>query len=144
MEKPSFFQVALATVVMGLATIFAVTMLGEWWPIIVTRSAARIASYHFGSPSMMGHGGWRYANPDVYAWTAFAEALAALSTLPALWITIVRRQRKGAVVLIIICVAYAAISVILGQLTWSTRAAGDGVVGGHIDRGQGRTDVVNR
>jgi hypothetical protein len=123
MEKPSFFQVALAAAVMCLAAIFAVAMFSEWWPIIVTRSPAYIATYHFGSESMMGHGGWKYANPEVYAWTAFAEATAALATLPALWITIVRRRRKGAVALIIICVAYAGISVILGQINWSTRAA---------------------
>jgi len=81
---------------------------------------------------MMGHGGWKYANPEVYAWAAFAEAFAALSTLPALWITIVRRQRKGAVALIIICVAYAGISVILGQINWSTRAALLSTLGGGL------------
>jgi len=57
MEKPSFFQVALAAAVMCLAAIFAVAMFSEWWPIIVTRSPAHIATYHFGSESMMGHGG---------------------------------------------------------------------------------------
>lgn len=123
-EGSSSSRAALAAAVMLLAALFAVAMLSEWWPIAVTRSAARIASYHFGSPSMVAHGGWRYANPSVYAWTAFAEAMAALATLPAVWMTIVRRSRKAAYALLFICAVYVACAAVLGRIDWP-RAARD-------------------
>jgi hypothetical protein len=95
----------------------------QWWPIIVSRNPAHIASYHFGSESMMGHGGWKYSNPEVYAWTAFAEAIAATATLPTLWMIIVRRSRKAALALVFICAAYVGSALILGQINWATREA---------------------
>ena len=107
---------------MIVAALFALMTLSEWWPIIVTRNAAHIAGYHFGSESMMGHGGWRYSNPKVYAWTAFGESLAATATLPALWMTVVRRSRKAASGLVLICVVYTASALALGQIQWTTRA----------------------
>ena len=70
-------------------------MLSEWFPVIVTRSGAHIASYRFGSESTIAHGGWRYSNPEVYGWTALAEAVAAVATMPALWMIIVRRSRRA-------------------------------------------------
>ena len=120
-EKTSFQRVALAAAVMALAALFAVAMLSEWWPIIVSRNAAHIASYHFGSESMMGHGGWRYATPNVYAWTAFAEAVAATATLPALWMIIVHRSRKAVYGLVFVLAVYGGSSFLLGQLHWTTR-----------------------
>ena len=122
-EKFPLARVAIAAAAMCVAILFAVTLLTEWWPIIVARDAAHIASYHFGSLSMMGHGGWKYANPEVYAWTAFAEAVAAIATLPALWLTIVRQSRKAAIALVIVCAVYVGSSLILGQLYWSPRKA---------------------
>jgi hypothetical protein len=120
-EKTAFPRVALAAAVMIVAVLFTAAMITEWWPIIVTRNAAHIASYHFGSESMMGHGGWRYSNPNVYAWTAFAEASAGTATLPALWMVIVRRSRKAAFALVFICAAYACLAVVLGLIHWTTR-----------------------
>lgn len=116
-----YARVALAAAVVGLAGVFAIAMLGEWWPIAVKHDLAHIGSYRFGSQSMMGHGGWRYANPEVYAWTAFAEAIAAVATMPAIWLTIVRRSRKAALALVLVCVAYLVSSVVLGQMHWSAR-----------------------
>jgi hypothetical protein len=104
---------------MCVAALFAGAVLTEWWPIVVARDSARIASYHFGSLSMMGNAGWRYSNPEVYAWTAFAEAVAALATLPMLWLTIVRRSRKAAIGLTIVCAGYLCASVVLGHVHWS-------------------------
>jgi hypothetical protein len=109
---------------MALAGLFAFAMLSEWWPIAIKQDLARIGSYHFGSVSMMGQGGWRYANPEVYAWTALAEAVAAIATMPAIWLTIVRRSRKGALALVVVCAVYLASSVVLGQIHWSARQAG--------------------
>jgi len=120
-EKPSHSRVALAVAIMCVAALFAVAMVTEWWPIIVIRSPARIASYHFGSESMVGHGGWKYSNPEVYAWTAFAEAIAATATLPTLWMIVVRRSRRAAFALAIICAVYAGSAFILGQINWATR-----------------------
>jgi hypothetical protein len=122
-EKYSVSQVALASAIMCVAALFAVAMVTEWWPIIVSRNPAHIASYHFGSESMMGHGGWKYSNPEVYAWTAFAEAIAATATLPTLWMIIVRRSRKAALALVFICAAYVGSALILGQINWATREA---------------------
>lgn len=120
-DKAAFSRVALAVALMMVAALFAVLMLTEWWPIIVRRNVAHIASYHFGSKSMMGHGGWKYSNPNVYAWTAFAEAVSATATMPALWMTIVRRSRKAAYVLVFICAVYAGSAFVLGQIHWTTR-----------------------
>jgi hypothetical protein len=114
-------RAALAAVVMGLAAFYAAVLLCEWWPIVVARDTVHVATYHFGSASTLGHGGWKYANPEVYAWTAFAEAFAATATMPMLWLTIVRRSRKAAIALVIVCAAYAGASVILGQIPWSPR-----------------------
>jgi hypothetical protein len=121
-EKISSSRVAVAAAVMGLAAVFAIAMLTEWWPIIVARNAAHVASYHFGSESMLGHGGWKYSNPNVYAWTAFAEAVAATATLPALWMTIVRRSRKATYALVFVLAVYAGSAVVLGQIRWAKRA----------------------
>jgi len=106
---------------MGVAAFYAVAMLTEWWPIVVARDTVHVATYHFGSASTLGQGGWKYANPEVYAWTAFAEAFAAMATMPMLWLTIVRRSRKAAFALVIVCAVYAGVSVILGQIPWSPR-----------------------
>lgn len=114
-------RAALAAVVMGLAAFYAVVLLCEWWPIVVARDTVHVATYHFGYASTLGHGGWKYANPEVYAWTAFAEAFAAMATMPMLWLTIVRRSRKAAFALVIVCAVYAGVSVILGQIPWSPR-----------------------
>ncbi len=114
-EKASYSRVALAIVIISVAVLFAVTMLSEWSTIIVTRSSAHIASYDFGSESMMSHGGWRYSNPEVYAWTAFAEAVVAVATIPALWMIIVRRSRRAVFALVFICVAYVGAALVLGQ-----------------------------
>lgn len=121
-DKSSHSRIALAIAVMGAAAFFAAMMLAEWFPIIVARSPARIASYHFGTASAMGHGGWRYANPEVYAWTAFVEAIAAAATVPALWMIMVRRSRRAVIVLVVICAAYIGASLALGQRTWTRRA----------------------
>jgi len=120
-EKFPFSRAALAAAVMGVAAFYAVATLSEWWPIVVARDTVHVATYHFGSESTIGHGGWKYANPEVYAWTSFAEALAAIATMPMLWLTIVRRSRKAAIALVIVCVGYAAASLILGQIHWSPR-----------------------
>ena len=106
---------------MGVAAFYAVITFAEWWPIVVARDTVHVATYHFGSESMMGHGGWRHANPEVYAWTCFAEALAAIATMPMLWLTIARRSRKAAIALVIVCASYAGASLILGQVHWSPR-----------------------
>ncbi len=140
-DKTSFGRVAVAAAAMIVAALFAVGMLTEWWPIIVTRDAAHIASYRFGSESMMGHGGWRYSNPNVYAWTAFAEAIAALATMPALWMTIVRRSRKAAYALVFICAAYVASALVLEQIHWSVR---DRLSRGDADRARVLTQSVAR
>jgi hypothetical protein len=116
-------RVVFAAAVMSLAGLFAFVMLSEWWPIAITQDLVRIGSYHFGSGSMMGQGGWRYANPEVFAWTALAEAVAAIATMPAIWLIIVRRSRKAALALVVVCAIYLASSVILGQLDWPTRPA---------------------
>ena len=120
-EDPSYSRVALAIVVASLGVLFAVAMLSEWFLIIVTPSAAHIASYHFGSESMWSHGGWKYANPEVYAWTVFAEAMAAVAAIPALWMIIVRRSRRAVFALVLICAAYVGASLVLGQMQWEMR-----------------------
>ena len=121
-EKLTFSRALLAGGVMCVAALFAMMTLTEWWSIVIVRDPAHLASYHFGSASMVGQGGWRYANPAVYAWTSFAEALAAMATLPMLWFTIVRRSRKAALALVILCAAYVVASLILGKINWSTSA----------------------
>ena len=40
-------------------------------------SASELATYHFGSESMLGTGGWRYASRAVYVLSCTVEALAA-------------------------------------------------------------------
>jgi hypothetical protein len=120
-EKFPLSRAALAAAVMGVAAFYAVATLTEWWPIAVARDTVHIATYHFGSASTLEHGGWRYANPEVYAWTCFAEALAALATLPMLWRTIVRRSRKAAFALVIVCAVYLGASLVLGRVHWSPR-----------------------
>jgi hypothetical protein len=122
-EKFPLSRAALTAAVMGVAAFYAVVTLSEWWPIAVARDTVHIAAYHFASASAMGHGGWRYANPEVYAWTCFAEALAALATLPMLWLTIVRRSRQAAFALVMVCAVYLGASLVLGQVHWSTRNA---------------------
>lgn len=117
-EPALYTRVAVAAAIMCVAAFFAVAMVSEWWPIIVTRDPAHIASYHFGSPSMIGQRGWRYANPEVYAWTALAEAVTATATLPTLWMIIVRRSRKAAFALVFICVAYLGSALILERIDW--------------------------
>src|SRR5664279_5386907 len=93
------------------------------WPIVVARDTVHVATYHFGSASTLGHGGWKYANPEVYAWTAFAEAFAAMATMPMLWLTIVRRSRRAALALVVVCAGYGGVSLILGHIHWSHRKA---------------------
>jgi hypothetical protein len=122
-QKTATSRIATAAVTIGVAALFALMMLGEWWPIIVARSPARIATYHFGTEAMIRQGGWRYANPEVYAWTSFAEAMAAVAAMPILWVTIVRRSRKAAKGLILLCVAYAGIAVLLGRAEWTRRTS---------------------
>jgi hypothetical protein len=119
-KKFPLSRAALAVAIMGVAAFYAVVTLTEWWPILA-RDTVHVATYHFGSKSTMGHGGWKYANPEVYAWTSFAEGLAAIATLPMLWLTIVRRSRKAATALAIVCAIYAGASLILGQIHWSRR-----------------------
>jgi hypothetical protein len=122
-EKTAVSRIATAAVTIGVAALFALMMLGEWWPIVVARSPARIATYHFGTETMIRQGGWRYANPQVYAWTSFAEAMTAVAAMPILWITIVRRSRRAAKGLILLCVAYAGLAVLLGRMEWTRRTS---------------------
>ena len=63
------------------------------------------------------------ASSEVYARTAFAEAIAATATLPTLWMIIVRRSRKAALALVLICAVYVGSALILGQINWTTREA---------------------
>jgi hypothetical protein len=121
-DKTSFSRVAVAAAVMIVAALFAIMTITEWWPIIVTRNAERVAAYYFGSESMMAHGGWRYSNPNVYAWTCLSEAFAAVATLPPLWMAIVRRSRKAVYALAFICALYVGCTVVLGEIQWSRRA----------------------
>jgi hypothetical protein len=121
-EQSRRSRIVLAIAVMGLAALFAAMMLAEWFPIVVTRSPARIASYHFGSASTTAHGGWKYSNPEVFAWSAFAEAMAAVATMPVLWMIIVRRSRRAVIGLVAICAVYLVASLVLGEMKWATRS----------------------
>ena len=84
--------VAAAGVIL-LSIAYALLMLSEWWPIVVFRDQVRIEDYHFGSESMMAHGGWKYASAGLYAWTAFTQATLALVVGVAFSISLYRRSR---------------------------------------------------
>lgn len=116
-------RVVAALVAMGVAALFAIMMVREWWPIVVARDTVHAATYRFGSETMIERGGWRYANPELYAWTAFGESVAAVAAMPILWMTIVRRSRRAVWALVVVCAVYAGSAFILGQLQWPTRSA---------------------
>jgi hypothetical protein len=115
-------RVALALIPACAGAAIVFLFLTEWWPIAVNGDASLISEYHFGSETMMGIGGWRYANPEVYAWTAFAEALALGSITVLTWRAIVRRSRLSLVVIAFLVIAWWGTAAFLGQLNWATRA----------------------
>jgi hypothetical protein len=100
-----------ASGVLVLAALYAILMLSEWWPIVVRSDAVRIAEYHFGSESMMAHGGWKYASAGLYAWTAFAQAALAMITGGAFSVAIFRRSRAALACGWLLVVAWVAASI---------------------------------
>jgi hypothetical protein len=74
-HRTTLVRIASALGVFSLSIGYALLMLAEWWRIAVSSDQAHVADYHFGSESMIAHGGWQYASPALYAWTAFAEAV---------------------------------------------------------------------
>lgn len=96
--------------------------LSESWSTALSPDPQRIASYHFGSEAMLGHGGWSYANPEVYGWTSLvslglvgiAVALVGVSLIRASW----RAAIAGAVIGLVVTVAMQY----LGHLEWERRA----------------------
>ena len=92
METKRTRTVAAAGVLL-LSIGYALLMLSEWWPIVVFRDQVRIEDYHFGSESMIAHGGWKYTTADIYAWTAFMQAALALVVGVAFSVSLYRRSR---------------------------------------------------
>ena len=58
------------------AFLLAILWLFESLWLIVIASPAAVASYHFGSEAMIGHGGWKYSS--VHAYEAFGLLGGAL------------------------------------------------------------------
>lgn len=103
--------------VLGGAALYAVLMLSEWWPIVVRRDPVRIADYHFGSESMMAHGGWKYASADLYAWTAFSEATLAMVIGGTLSLAVLRRSRLALACGCLLVLGWVAASILAPTVT---------------------------
>ena len=78
MKSPSRWRTILTCLILvvgvGLSTIYA----HEWYVIGLRADKSTIADYHFGSEAMIGHGGYHYSNPELYASTAATSAAVFL------------------------------------------------------------------
>jgi hypothetical protein len=63
----------------------------EWFRIWAVADPKEIASYFFGSESMVAHGGWKYRSAATYAWSSFVEG--TLGLLPI--VMFVRAVQQG-------------------------------------------------
>jgi hypothetical protein len=94
--KTKRLRTAAAAVVLLLTISYALLMLSACC-LVVFGDQAHIDDYHFGSESMIAHGGWRYASAGLYAWTAFTEGTLALAVGVAFSISLYRRSRVALV-----------------------------------------------
>jgi hypothetical protein len=62
---------------LALAAIYGAISLWEWWSIGVVADPATIAGYHFGSESMVAHGGAKYSSAAAYARSSLVNSAGA-------------------------------------------------------------------
>lgn len=64
--------------ILALGLLISFLLLEDWWLMIIINDIDYIDSYHFGSESMMAHGGWVYKNKELYAWSGFGIAIIGI------------------------------------------------------------------
>jgi hypothetical protein len=112
-----------AGLVLAVGALFVAMFLSEWWPIAISRDAELVAKYPFASEHAMSEGGWTYANPEVYAWTAFGTAAFALGGTILLASAIIRRSKKLLIGFVAVLALHWGLSQALSRHDWDRRPA---------------------
>ena len=82
----------------ALAGLMAAVFLSEWYIVAIRADPHVIADYyHFGSEAMLGNGGWHYATPELYSFTALIEGSVAMAIAAAFAIAVARRSGNIAI-----------------------------------------------
>lgn len=111
----------IAAVGVGLMSLLACAMyLLEWWRVVVGDGRA---AYHFGSEAMLGHGGWQYSNPCLYAWTSLAASFAALVVGALLVIGLLSCRRSVLLIALFLLAVLALLWLVAAQTDWSRYAS---------------------
>ena len=110
-----------AGLVLAVGALFVAMFLSEWWPIAISRDAELVAKYPFASEHAMSEGGWTYANPELYAWTAFGTAAFALGGTILLASAIIRRSKKLLIGFVAVLALHWGLSQALSRYDWDRR-----------------------
>jgi hypothetical protein len=110
------FARAFAVVASAAAFVLGISFAIESLTLVLA-SPATIAEYHFGSESMVAHGGWHYRSRAAYAGAGFAQAALLLSGSGLL----LRSARRAALRPLVAGGAVVAATLLYGQaVLWSS------------------------
>lgn len=116
-----YFRVGVGGLLIALGLILIALGMSESWFTVLAPDKDQIANYHFGSEAMLAHGGWTYANPELYGWSALASlgfgglavAVVGVGLLRASW----RIALSGIALWLLVVVAMQY----LGRQEWERR-----------------------
>jgi len=99
-----------------------VVSVSEAWFTVIFPDGERIASYHFGSDAMVGHGGWTYLNPEVYGWTVLLGGTFAAVALVLVAFGFGRRSWRAVAAAVALFIVLVLCWEGLGSVRWERRA----------------------
>jgi hypothetical protein len=106
---------------MAIGSLLVILLVSEWWPIAVAHDEGAVAEYPFASEHAMADGGWNYANPELYAWTALLTAVFMTAGSALLSLAILRRSRALLAGFLVVLFSHWGISTVLSRRDWEHR-----------------------
>jgi hypothetical protein len=122
MRAWTFVRIGSASLLGVLALLLFFFGVSESWFTVIRPDAEQIAGYHFGSEAMLGHGGWTYANPEVYGWTSLVGSFVGGGACSLLALALVRKSSRLAGVGLGIWLALVLAMAAFGDVQWERRA----------------------
>lgn len=90
--KTRFFTLMLCLVAL-FEVFFAAMWLDEWFKLILIADPSVVASYYFGSESMVGVGGFLYRDLNFYAWYNFVIGCMSLGIAAGIVIAVIKQKK---------------------------------------------------
>ena len=115
---PKAVRPTIGWVFLGAGVLWLGLWATEWWRIAIVGRDAVVAEYHFGSDSMVGHGGWAYANPQVYGWSVLAFGAVGFAMTWLLRAAILRRSWLRVGLAGLLCISWWVATAALEHVDW--------------------------